>query len=507
MACSDEPLTSPPSTRDVNLAADLPREIAPPHSIHAFFVEVARTVPGFGGLFFEDGQPTIYLSDRGAAEVARRALLPVLGARGLGGAPLHVLEGEYDWLQLAEWHHRRLLPVLAMDGVIFTDADESINRIVIGVESEALRAAVLEAVERLGVPTDAVVIEETERPVPLQSLEDRVRPTLGGLRINDTNGGCTLGFNVNYGGTRAFMTNSHCTDVFGAVTNDPFYQSTWGFSTPFIGNEFLDPSLRSYGFYCPGGRDDCRWSDAALIQYNAGTDRAFGRIARTSSADRWDGSRTITGRFWISGKQTSVAVGDQLHKMGATTGWTYGGVDATCVHYDMGDRYLMCQGLVNAGVYFGDSGSPVFTRVSGDEVRLAGILWGGHPVGRSSGARFTFSPIGGIEEDFGTSLSVVGNPPPSAYIQGETYVRSPGTYRYEAFPSGGNGSYTYQWAVRYPEIGGGWGNLGTSKAQDLRIASGDGDVELRVRVTSAGETAESTRYITNSSGCGTEIIC
>ncbi len=153
-------------------------------------------------MFFAEGQPTIYLTDRAAAAAARQALMPLLEARGLGGAPLHVLDGEYGWRQLAEWHHRRLLPVLAMDGVFFTDADESINRIVIGVESEAVRPAVLVAVERLGVPADAVVIEETERPVPLQSLEDRVRPTLGGLRINDGNSGCTLGFNVDYGGTR-----------------------------------------------------------------------------------------------------------------------------------------------------------------------------------------------------------------------------------------------------------------------------------------------------------------
>lgn len=186
-------------------------------------------------------------------------------------------------------------------------------------------------------------------------------------------------------------------------------------------------------------------------------------------------------------------------------------MDEDCKHYDVSDqygtRYLMCQGVVNAGVYFGDSGSPVFKRVGGDEVKLAGILWGGHPVGTSSGARFIFSPIGGVEEDFGTSLNVVGNPPLSVYIDGETYVRDPGLYRYEAFPSGGNGLYTYQWAVRYPDIGGGWGNLGTSKTQDLNIAEGDGDIELRVTVTSAGETAQSTIYITNATGCGTEIIC
>ncbi len=97
--------------------------------------------------------------------------------------------------------------------------------------------------------------------------------------------------------------------------------------------------------------------------------------------------------------------------------------------------------------------------------------------------------------------------PPRVHIEGETYARSPGLYRYEAFPSGGNGSYTYQGAVRYPEIGSGWGNLGASKTQDLNSAEGGGNIELRVTVTSAGATAQSTLYITNSTGCGTEIIC
>ncbi|MBA4156736.1 MAG: hypothetical protein H0X65_04580 [Gemmatimonadetes bacterium] len=74
-------------------------------------------------------------------------------------------------------------------------------------------------------------------------------------------------------------------------------------------------------------------------------------------------------------------------------------------------------------------------------------------------------------------------------------------------PWGGNGSYTYQWEIRYPDISGGWGKLGTSKTQNVNIAEGDGDIGLRVTVTSAGEAAQATIHVTNSTGCGTEIIC
>src|SRR5690625_295565 len=168
-ACSDEPLTSSPSNRDVNLAADLPRQIAPPHSIDAFFVDVARTVPGFGGLFFEEGQPTIYLFDRGASEAVRQVLAPMLAARGFGSTPFRVLDGQYDWLQLAEWNHRQILPVLAMDGVIFTDADyDAIDRLV-GVSGEHTGPGVDRPELGVGAPAGAEAAEVTERPAAVQS--------------------------------------------------------------------------------------------------------------------------------------------------------------------------------------------------------------------------------------------------------------------------------------------------------------------------------------------------
>jgi subtilisin len=98
--------------------------------------------------------------------------------------------------------------------------------------------------------------------------------------------------------------------------------------------------------------------------------------------------------------------------------------------------------------------------------------------------------------------------PLSVFIDGETYITSPDEYEWEAFPSGGDGQYEYQWAVRYVEHGGGWGNLGTERTQKLNVAQGDGDIELRVTVTSGGETTQSPPFrVTNSIGCFPEIIC
>ncbi|HEY9519130.1 MAG TPA: hypothetical protein VIQ98_07710, partial [Gemmatimonadales bacterium] len=63
--------------------------------------ELARQVPGFGGIYLDaTGAPTVHLtqgSDRGNAE---RALAGYLSARGLGPEALQVLEGRYGWQQL-----------------------------------------------------------------------------------------------------------------------------------------------------------------------------------------------------------------------------------------------------------------------------------------------------------------------------------------------------------------------------------------------------------------------
>jgi hypothetical protein len=428
--------------------------------VDALFDQVAAQAPSFAGMFVQNDERVMWVTDTTRPEAPRGALGAVLAARGLGAPPTRVRLAQYAWSQLSEWQHKHMLSILALDGVVFTDADETINRIRIGIESADVRASVLEAIRRLGIPVAAIVIEVTSRPVAVATLLDRMRPLSGGLRIvNSDGGGCTLGFNVDYSGTRTFMTNSHCTDAFGSSSGQAFYQSALQ-SGDFVGNEYLDPALKNYGTFCPPGRTDCRWSDAALVQYDAGAESTPGGVARTSWSNQWNGSTTIVRRFWISGKEVDFA-GQTINKMGSTTGWTGGTVDATCVHYDMGNRYLMCQGRVNAGVYFGDSGSPVFRIVSGDEIKLLGILWGGHPVGttQAEAPRFLFSPIGGIEEDFNTALSVTGDPAtwprPTPVIDGPTSVKPNEACSWFASAFGGAPPYTFQWTANGMYIGSG----------------------------------------------------
>ncbi|HEY9506407.1 MAG TPA: hypothetical protein VIQ27_10575, partial [Gemmatimonadales bacterium] len=109
-------------------------------------------------------------------------------------------------------------------------------------------------------------------------------------------------------------------------------------------------------------------------------------------------SVTIAGRFTIIA-EAGASTGQTVHKVGRTTGWTRGGVSATCVNVNVSGTNItqLCQTLVTAGVGAGDSGSPVFRRQSGtNNVRLVGILWGGDGTNL-----YVYSPISNIEAELG----------------------------------------------------------------------------------------------------------
>jgi hypothetical protein len=421
---------------------------APEGSIDAVFLQVNNEVAGFAGVVREEGVRVLLLTDGGRFYEARSALASRLPGRQFESATVW-RPVDYEWRELASWH-AAVIPLLALDEVLSTDANERLNRLVVGVRAASDMLVVREAAARRGIPAAALVLRVATRPVQLVDLEDRVRPTVGGLRINDGGAGdCTMGFNVTYGGVRRFMTNSHCTADYGEVDGRAFYQDDHGVSGDSVGVESVDPPLMDFGTFCPTGREDCRWSDAAMVSYASGVTRRKGGIAKTTASHRWNGSSTIAGNFTISGKYNPPSVGDTLHKMGATTGWTYGDVDETCENWDVSPGnvfFLMCQDFVNAGAWHGDSGSPVFQLLANDTVKLAGILWGGDPPDTVSNGRFIFSRIGNVEEDFGTALDVVGGAPLSVYIVGNSEVPPETSCTWQAFASGGQGPYSYSWS-------------------------------------------------------------
>lgn len=288
VACNDVP-TQPARPLDTPIFSKqnpfiLQAPLDPQHlpGLDAQFVQLAREIPGFGGMFYdESGNLNLYLAPvvqpLAAAEVASTlgGRLQAWGKDAAEVRRLVIREGEYDFLQLSAWH-QRVLPIFRMvEGVVFTDADEAHNRLRIGIESRVSTAQVEQALAQLDVPREAVILEVTEPIVPMSghTLQDRGRPVAGGLQIHFPGLFCTLGFNVRVPGIRHdfFMVNSHCTQVRSEVTGTPYWQNVSWVENSFIGVEVYDPPFFAGGL-CPDGWR-CRFSDAAGALYNGGVNR------------------------------------------------------------------------------------------------------------------------------------------------------------------------------------------------------------------------------------------
>ncbi|HEU0052838.1 MAG TPA: hypothetical protein VFQ39_06660 [Longimicrobium sp.] len=360
-------------------------------------LQLSREIPGFGGLYLDgQGRPTVYLTDLSETETAERVLNPY--AKTQRAPQLVVRQGRYEYTDLNDWHGK-VNAALSLPGVVLTDLDEANNIVRVGVERGSKVASNVRALAtRLGVPEEAVQIEEVDPIIPAVTLRETNRPIRAGLQINFGNYVCTLGFNASHSGGNSFITNSHCTNVQGGTEGTRYYQPST--AQPQIATEAADPGYTSGGS-CPSGRV-CRRSDSSRALYASGVSFERGRIARTSSRGTLSGSITISTTspyFTITG-EGSVVAGTQVNKIGRTTGWTYGNVTSTCTNINVSGTNItqLCQNVVSGGVGGGDSGSPVFTwSGSGGNVTLVGILWGGN----SSGNQFIFSPLSAVESELG----------------------------------------------------------------------------------------------------------
>lgn len=443
-SCTDAPITQPPANAgadDASAVSTLVRAQSVrggvgassrrARGLDAEFARIAREVRGFGGMFMDDaGRLNVYLTDPDASEGEVRSALARAGAPGrafrsastLAATEVVVHQGRYDFLELAEWHDR-MLPILGLEGVVFTHVDETRNRLGIGVEAGVSRTTVDAGLEALGVPVEAVVTVPSRGISPLvgNTLRDVQRPRAGGPQITfrDTDGAwflCTLGFNIlraDEAGRSApeFITNSHCSAVSGQVTGTGYYQALpevlGGHAREFIGTELVDPAL--FASPCFEGFV-CRWSDALIAGYDHRSPVSLGSIFRTSffGEGTSSGSIEVGGRggrlFRIRGEAPFPQLGEVLNKVGRTTGWTRGKVVLTCAHFEVVDvdppTAMLCQDAVAAASAGGDSGSPVFSQIgSSDNIELSGLLWGGGTIGGEE--IFVFSAMENIHLDLG----------------------------------------------------------------------------------------------------------
>jgi hypothetical protein len=361
-------------------------------------VALASSVAGFGGFFVdEQGTPTIYLKDSGRRGAAEQALSGWLGSHGLHGAQMKVLHADFDWAQLQDWHAKGSPAALAVRGAVFADADEASNRVKIGVERGTSQGEIRQALSRLGIPAQAVTIEETDPIIQLATLQSQVRPVVAGLQINFPGFLCSIGFNATRSTQAGFVTASHCTTTQGGVESTPYWQPLRSSAPTQIATEVADPTYTTGGA-CPAGRR-CRRSDASFARYVNNTTNTRGRIARTGSTRK--GDLTIVGNWTITADagSSSFPIGAVVNKVGRTTGWSQGRVTQTCVDVNVSGTNItqLCQTIVSATVGAGDSGSDVFSIGSGTNVTLDGVLWGGS----SNGKVFVFSPLANVKQELG----------------------------------------------------------------------------------------------------------
>lgn len=379
---------------------------------------VAEALPGFGGLYLDQGRPVVYLTDLDRADQARSMLGPLIDSLlAMGrdpGAPLERPEvrfeqARHDWGRLFGWR-RGINDVLALPDVVLTDIDERNNVIRIGVSSDAPREGIRRLALAAGVPEDAYVIERT-KPIEYHngSLQDRWWPPVAGLQIQSSEGAlCTLGYNANHFVLgRGFITASHCTKVQGGTEGTKFHQSYKSFyNINLVGTEAHDPQYYSWAD-CPIGRA-CRHSDSAFVQYGPLTAGRLGKLAmplsscqnpETSCSPEIIQQENLLYQVVNDGFTSALAVGQVLDKIGRSSGQTYGPVTHTCIDSNVNGTNItqICQYVVGAGSTGGDSGGPVFMRhgTTGN-VDAIGILWGG-----SGGADFVFSLLWDVQNETG----------------------------------------------------------------------------------------------------------
>ena len=299
--------------------------------------------------------------------------------------------------QALEVLNQRLLPLFELAGVVFTDADESSGRLVVGVLDRGAEGLVRAQLARLGVPSESVDLVETEPIHRVLTLRDKVRPVVAGVQIRFSQYVCSLGFNAVLGSTAGYVTAAHCSTSQGAVDGTEYYQPLNRVPDEFIGTEVADPAFFRGGG-CPRGRK-CRYSDSNFSAGDSAVTFTLGAIARTTGPN--NGSLEIAGEFSIGG-QGAATIGQTANKVGRTTGWTQGQVTRTCANTGVSasNIVLLCQDFVENKVQIvagGDSGSPVFRINSSGRATLLGNLWGGN----SSGTLFVYSPIANIERELG----------------------------------------------------------------------------------------------------------
>lgn len=403
--------------------------VRPSRTIDDEFEDLAARIPGFGGAYVDSlGRLTINLARPEDYSLARAELATMLD-RSTGGlftvferAGIRVRVARFDYRDLRRWYRTFVTrDLLSQPGAVFGDIDERENRILVGVNSEAVASRMRARVAAFHLPAHAIeiVVEAATAPKPLTFLNDcdptiaitdcppdsptggggwtgpllteSVRPAIAGVQIAYQVGTtpflCSLSYNVTRtaGGAldpaRYFITASHCGDIQGQVTGiamgQPSVVST-------IAHEQADPGFidQSTDPRCTAGRQ-CRYADAALFRYDLASTSGGATVAFPAL-----GTSTVSSTRQVSQLSSSTFLGMVVHMVGRTSGHQQGAVTWTCrdlavatpTGQDSG-KTMLCQDQANYVSAGGDSGAPVFSILPDGSVAAIGVHWGNNAQG------------------------------------------------------------------------------------------------------------------------------
>jgi hypothetical protein len=353
-------------------------------TIHDELADVADTVPGFAGLFFNADGSIVGLSARSGSDAAvGGAVTAFLARHGLKEKrSITVQPAKFDYRQLRDWAF--LVTQMPRDGVIRSGVDVRQNVVHIGVIDQAAAIRAARSLAAIGVPADAAAIEIVEpNVVEVTTLKQTVEPVRGALQIGFPSSqgmavsGCSLaiaavpqaltpGALPDYNSTKHGVTASHCTANFGVKETSPNNVMGQPFPTTRIGVEEVDPPTftNAQNPQCPIGRQ-CRYSDAVQVLLDSFIPVEPGTVYDAAHSPNPEITGTIAVQH-VFGPFTGFAV----RKVGMGTGGSNGTVGRTCqvsdqfvrdqngVIHDTG-RTLLCQSEYSGDNFSGDSGAPI----------------------------------------------------------------------------------------------------------------------------------------------------
>lgn len=219
-------------------------------------------IPGFGGVYLDEhGNYSMLLTDLSQEPVASSVLKNNLRSKRTNSTQGVVFsQADYTFRELALW--RELVTAFLLSNsefkyVISNHVDESVNRIVVGIDEHDYNDHNINHVSKflvnnLGIPLEAVIIEPDFQAVKdtelsFQNLSgetlDRQRPIVGGLRIRyGSSSRCTLGFLGLFEGIEVFVTNGHCTKSSHQLSHTLYYQGDRDRTDDVVGIEIQNES-------------------------------------------------------------------------------------------------------------------------------------------------------------------------------------------------------------------------------------------------------------------------